>query len=82
MAAGVALWGTLAVGIIDNLLGPYLMSRGATLHPFVILIAVLGGIALFGPIGFILGPVSVSLLVVLLELYSMHLGVNSSSNSN
>lgn len=80
-AAGVALWGTLAVGIIDNFLGPYLMSRGNSLHPFVVLVSVLGGIILFGPIGFILGPVSVSLLFVLLEIYSIHLGVDETGKT-
>jgi predicted PurR-regulated permease PerM len=71
-AIGLAIWGVLAVGLIDNLLGPYLMSRGNTLHPFVILLAVLGGMSVFGPIGFIVGPVVVSLLKVLLELYASH----------
>lgn len=73
LATGVALWGALAVGIIDNLLGPYFMSRGNKLHPFLILISVLGGIALFGPIGFVLGPVILSLFTVLMELYAIHL---------
>lgn len=72
-AAGLALWGMLAVGLIDNLLGPYLISRNAPLHPFLILLSVLGGIVFFGPIGFILGPVTLSLFNVLLELYSTHL---------
>lgn len=72
-AVGVTAWGLLAVGLIDNLLGPYLMSRGNKQHPFVILLAVLGGIALFGPIGFIVGPVVVSLFMVLLELYGQHI---------
>lgn len=69
-AIGLAIWGTLAVGMIDNVLGPYLMSRGVPLHPFLVLLTVLGGIALFGPIGFVLGPVTLSLFAVLLELYS------------
>lgn len=73
LAVGLAVWGMLAVGLIDNLLGPYLMSRGSALHPFVILISVLGGISVFGPIGFVVGPVIVSLFVVLLELYSLHI---------
>ncbi len=73
MAAGLAVWATLAVGLIDNLLGPYLMGRKAALHPFLILLAVLGGLALFGPIGFILGPAILSLFLVLLELYSQHM---------
>lgn len=66
----VALWGVLAVGLIDNLVGPYLMSKGNNMHPMVILLSVLGGIGFFGPIGFILGPVIMSLFLVLLELYS------------
>jgi predicted PurR-regulated permease PerM len=72
-AIGLTAWGVIAVGLIDNLLGPYLMSRGNSLHPFVILLAVLGGISVFGPIGFIVGPVIVSLFMVLLELYSLHI---------
>lgn len=63
------VWGVLAVGLIDNVLGPYLMSKGNSVHPFLILLSVLGGISLFGPIGFVLGPVIVSLFFVLLELY-------------
>jgi predicted PurR-regulated permease PerM len=70
---GVAVWGAVAVGLIDNFLGPYLMSRGNSMHPFLILLSVLGGIATFGPIGFIVGPVIMSLFKVLLELYSIHL---------
>jgi predicted PurR-regulated permease PerM len=66
------LWGVLAVGLIDNLLGPYVMSRGNNIHPFLILISVLGGIASFGPIGFILGPVILSLFLSLLEIYHTH----------
>lgn len=74
-AIGLSIWGMLAVGLIDNLLGPYLMSRGNTLHPFIVLLSVLGGISVFGPIGFIVGPVVVSLFVVLLELYTIHIAV-------
>jgi predicted PurR-regulated permease PerM len=72
-AIGLAVWGMFAVGLIDNILGPYLMSRGNKMHPFIILLAVLGGVSVFGPIGFIVGPVLVSLFAVLLEIYSLHL---------
>lgn len=72
-AIGLAVWGTLAVGLIDNLLGPYLMSRGNVIHPFLILLSVLGGVAFFGPIGFVVGPVLVSFFMVLLQLYSKHI---------
>ncbi len=69
----LSVWAVIAVGLIDNFLGPYLISRGSKLHPFMILLAVLGGVSVFGPIGFIVGPVLVSLFMVLLELYSLHI---------
>lgn len=72
-AIGLLVWAIAAIVIIDNLISPYLMSRGNNLHPFVVLISVLGGISLFGPIGFILGPVFVSLFMVLLELYGVYM---------
>lgn len=75
-AIGLSIWGMVAVGLIDNILGPYLMSRGGTLHPFIILLSVLGGIAFFGPIGFIAGPVLVTLFMVLLELYAQHIALS------
>ncbi|MCA9362391.1 AI-2E family transporter [Candidatus Kaiserbacteria bacterium] len=66
-------WSMLIVGFVDNLIGPYLISRGNNLHPFIILISVLGGISLFGPIGFIIGPVIVTLFLVLLEIYNQYI---------
>ena len=68
-AFGLLIWAVLAVGLVDNLLGPYLINRGVKIHPFLILISVLGGISFFGPVGFIAGPVVLSLLFALLELY-------------
>jgi predicted PurR-regulated permease PerM len=68
-AVGLLVWGVCAVGLIDNFLGPILIKRGMKIHPFIILISVLGGIALFGPVGFIAGPVALALLFALLEVY-------------
>tara|TARA_B100000508_G_scaffold120126_1_gene101102 strand:- start:17388 stop:18443 length:1056 start_codon:yes stop_codon:yes gene_type:complete len=72
-AVGLLIWSTLIVGLVDNLIGPYLISRGNNLHPFIILISVLGGISLFGPVGFIVGPVIVTLFLVLLEIYNQYI---------
>ncbi len=71
-AFGLLIWSMLIVGLVDNLIGPYLIGRGNNLHPFIVLISVLGGIALFGPIGFIIGPVIVTLFLVLLEIYNQY----------
>jgi predicted PurR-regulated permease PerM len=68
-ALGLAIWALVVVGLIDNLLSPYLIGKGARLHPYLILISVLGGIQFFGPIGFLLGPLLLSLLFALFDLY-------------
>lgn len=68
-AAGLLLWGMLAVGMIDNFLGPKLISRGMKLHPLLILFSVFGGLIFFGPIGFILGPIVLSFLFALMHIY-------------
>lgn len=69
LALGLLIWGLLAVGLIDNLLGPILINKGIKIHPFIILLSVLGGIAFFGIIGFILGPLVIAFLFALLDIY-------------
>ena len=69
-ALGLLLWGVVAVGLIDNLLGPKLMGRSAQLHPLLILLSVLGGLAFFGPTGLFLGPLTISLFLTLLSIHA------------
>ena len=69
-AIGLTIWGVLAVGMIDNFLGPRLIGSGIKLHPLLVLLSVLGGITLFGPIGIFLGPLSLSLLFAFLSIYA------------
>lgn len=68
-AIGLMLWGILIVGLVDNFLGPYLYSKGTKTHQLIMLFAVLGGLSLFGPIGFIFGPIVVALFFSLIEIY-------------
>jgi predicted PurR-regulated permease PerM len=68
LAIGFLLWGLILVGMVDNMLGPKLLGRGTQVHPLFILLSVLGGISVFGPLGFLLGPLVVSLLFALLEI--------------
>ena len=72
-AIGLLVWALVAIVVVDNIIGPYLMGRRNDLHPFVVLISVLGGMSLFGPLGFILGPVCITLFMVLLELYGVYM---------
>ncbi len=68
-AVGLLVWSVLAVGMIDNFLGPRLIGKGMQLHPLVVLLSVFGGLAFFGAAGIFLGPLSISLLFALLSIY-------------
>jgi predicted PurR-regulated permease PerM len=67
---GLLIWGVLAVGLVDNFLGPKLIGHGIQIHPLLILLSVIGGLAFFGPLGFLLGPLTITLLFVILDIYS------------
>ncbi len=68
-AIGLTIWGVVIVGLVDNILMPYFYSRGVQIHPVLILISVLGGLLTFGPLGFLYGPLILSLFFTLLEMY-------------
>jgi len=70
-AIGFAVWGVALIGLSDNLLSPILMKKGMHIHPFIILLSILGGLGFFGPIGFIAGPVVLSLLFALFDIYPL-----------
>ncbi len=70
-AIGILIWGIFLVGLIDNIVGPILVERRLRIHPLFVLLGVLGGLVFFGPIGFFAGPVTLALLLSLLELYPL-----------
>ncbi len=69
-AIGLTVW-SVGVSVTDNLLGPRLMSSGTELHPLLVLLSVLGGLVLFGPVGLFLGPLTIALLLALLSLHTL-----------
>ena len=69
-AFGLLIWAAIAVGLIDNLLGPKLIGQSTLLHPLVVLLSILGGISFLGAAGLILGPLCASLLMALLSIYA------------
>lgn len=69
MAIGLALWGTLIISGADNVLRPLLLKGDANLHPLLTFLSVLGGLIYFGFLGFILGPIVLSFLMTLFEIY-------------
>jgi predicted PurR-regulated permease PerM len=73
-ALGLLIWGFFIVGSIDNILRPKLIERGMNIHPFLILLAVFGGISFFGPIGFLMGPIVLGFVFALIDVYPEVLG--------
>jgi predicted PurR-regulated permease PerM len=69
LAIGFLIWATLIVGTGDNVLKPYIVGRKIDIPSFLILFSVLGGIAFLGPVGILIGPLAVSMLYTLTEIY-------------
>lgn len=66
---GLFLYSLIFVASLDNIIRPKLMGEKAKIHPAFILLGILGGLFMFGPLGVILGPLILSLLVVIIESY-------------
>ncbi len=58
------------VSTIDNILRPKLVGRDTHMHPLLVFFATLGGLSLFGLLGFIIGPIVVALFLALAEIYT------------
>lgn len=66
------VFGTLVIGIIDNLLRPIIIGKELEMHSLLILFSTLGGMVLFGFSGFIIGPVIISVLLSLWDIYDVY----------
>jgi predicted PurR-regulated permease PerM len=69
----LATWGTLVMGLVDNLLYPVLVRNRLRLHTVPVFISILGGLVVFGAAGLVLGPVVLAVAVALLEIWRMRL---------
>lgn len=68
-AVGLALFCSLVVGSIDNVLRPWLVGRDTRMHDLVILFSTMGGLLVIGPLGFIIGPVLAGLFVTSWQIF-------------
>jgi predicted PurR-regulated permease PerM len=68
------LWCLGFVGTVDNILKPLLIGNRLGLPVLFLFFSILGGVALFGAVGLILGPVLFALLRALLDLYMEEYG--------
>jgi predicted PurR-regulated permease PerM len=68
---GVALivWGTVVIGLVDNFLRPVLVGKDTKMPDYMVLLSTIGGMALFGLNGFVIGPVIAALFVACWDLF-------------
>jgi predicted PurR-regulated permease PerM len=62
-------WGTLVISTSDNLVRPFFISGRGHISFLVVILGLLGGLAAFGFIGIIVGPIILSLFLTVLEIY-------------
>lgn len=65
----IFLYGFIVVGSVDNVARMWLMKKIGQTHPLVTLFGAIAGVKLFGFIGFIFGPIMISLFILLLKIY-------------
>jgi predicted PurR-regulated permease PerM len=71
-AKGIILiiFGAGVIGLVDNLLRPYLVGKDTALPDYVVLISTLGGIAIFGLNGFVVGPLIAAMFIAVWDIAS------------
>ena len=67
---GLAAFGAIVIGSLDNLLRPLLVGRDTQMHELLIFFSTLGGLMMFGVMGFIVGPILAALFVTVWEMFA------------
>ena len=59
----------LVIGLVDNLLRPVLVGKDTRMPDYVVMITTLGGMAVFGINGFVLGPAIAAMFIAVWHIY-------------
>lgn len=68
--AGLAAYGVLVIGLVDNFLRPILVGKDTKMPDYVVLLSTIGGMALLGLHGFVIGPVVAALFIASWDLFA------------
>jgi predicted PurR-regulated permease PerM len=66
----LTLYGVGVIGLVDNVLRPILVGKDTKMPDYVVLISTLGGMALFGLTGFVIGPAIAALFIASWDLFA------------
>ncbi len=67
--AALVAYGVLVIGLVDNVLRPILVGKDTKMPDYVVLISTLGGMAVFGLNGFVIGPVIAAMFIAVWDIY-------------
>lgn len=76
-ATTLILYGVLVIGLADNLLRPYLVGRDTKLPDWMVLLSTLGGFAMFGINGFVVGPLIAVLFIAFWKIFGEDFNTNA-----
>jgi predicted PurR-regulated permease PerM len=65
------VWGLVVVANVDNLLRAYIVQAKSEVHPIFLIFSILGGIALFGFWGVLIGPLVIALAITIFHIYEL-----------
>lgn len=69
-SVALVAYGILAIGLVDNLLRPLLVGKDTRMPDYVVMMSTLGGMAVFGINGFIVGPTIAAMFITVCHLYA------------
>jgi len=75
-------FGSLVIGLADNILRPILVGRDTKLPDYLVLLSTLGGLAMFGINGFVMGPLVAALFVAFWGIFIREFGPEDGSETN
>jgi predicted PurR-regulated permease PerM len=71
-AVGVMVWCGAWMAVCDNIIRPKLIGSSTNLHPLLVFFSLLGGLSMFGMAGLLMGPMTLALLLSLLQVYQRY----------
>lgn len=66
---GLVIWGIFVIGLVDNIMRPYIIGNKTNLHPLLLFFSIFGAVNVFGLIGIIAGPLILSIGQAMIEFY-------------
>lgn len=68
-ASFLAIWGIAVVGLIDNVVKPFLVKEDMEMHGALVFFSLIGGVVAFGAVGLLIGPLVANLFITLTGMY-------------